>query len=136
MAEKAKAEAAANPRYRWLGEVPRWKALRILSRSRLHVLSSEMEGGANAVGEAIVCSVPTLSSKIAGSLGLLGADYPGYFPAKDTKALTRLLRRSEEDKTFYKELKRKSDRRRRLFTPAREEKNWQRLLREFQGKSA
>ncbi|MDA0999212.1 MAG: selenoneine biosynthesis selenosugar synthase SenB [bacterium] len=136
MAVRAKAEAAANPRYRWLGEVPRWKALRILSRCRLHVLSSEMEGGANAVGEAIACSVPTLSSKIAGSLGLLGADYPGYFPPKDTKALARLLRRAEEDSRFYRELKRKSDRRRRLFAPEQEQKSLQRLLEELRKKSA
>ena len=39
---QARAEAASNPRYCWLGELPRWKALRLLARSRLLVLTSHM----------------------------------------------------------------------------------------------
>ena len=39
---------------RWIGEVPRWRARRILARSRLMILSSRMEGGANVISEAIV----------------------------------------------------------------------------------
>ena len=81
MRVQADAEAAINPRYRWLGELPRWRALRVLARSRVLVLTSQMEGGANAVCEAIACSVPVISSRISGSIGLLGEDYPGYFPA-------------------------------------------------------
>src|SRR5947209_2948371 len=52
MAGRARAEEAANPRYRWLGELPRWKALRVLGRCRLLALTSEMEGGANVISEA------------------------------------------------------------------------------------
>ena len=37
--------------------------------------------------EAIACGVPTISTRIAGSVGLLGEDYPGYFPVGDTEAL-------------------------------------------------
>ena len=44
MASQARAEQAANSRYRWLGELPRWRALRLLARSRLLILSSQMEG--------------------------------------------------------------------------------------------
>src|SRR5215510_2958912 len=33
MAERAHAEMAENPRYHWLGELPRWQALRVLARS-------------------------------------------------------------------------------------------------------
>ena len=86
MAEQARAEVAVNPRYRWLGEVARGQALRLLGRCRLLVLTSELEGGANVVSEALAASVPVLSSHIAGSVGLLGADYPGYFPVGDTAA--------------------------------------------------
>src|SRR5437660_1544577 len=32
MAKQARRESAANSRYRWLGDVPRWKALRVLAR--------------------------------------------------------------------------------------------------------
>ena len=42
MAEEARAEAARNPRYRWLGELPRWRALRVLARCRLLVLTSKL----------------------------------------------------------------------------------------------
>ncbi|MEE9241016.1 MAG: selenoneine biosynthesis selenosugar synthase SenB, partial [bacterium] len=104
MEQEARKESASNPRYRWIGEVPRWKAIRFLARSRLHVLSSEMEGGANALCEAIACSVPTLASRISGSIGLLGEDYPGFFPLKDTETLASLLERAERDPLFYGKL--------------------------------
>ncbi|NIP73887.1 MAG: TIGR04348 family glycosyltransferase, partial [Gammaproteobacteria bacterium] len=49
MAQEARQEMAENPRYRWLGELPRWRARRVLARSRLMVLSSRVEGGANVI---------------------------------------------------------------------------------------
>lgn len=104
MAERAQAETMANPRYQWLGELPRWQARRVLARSHVMVLSSTMEGGANAVSEALAVSVPILASNIPGSIGLLGADYPGYFPVADTLALKQLLHRAETDGRFYKAL--------------------------------
>src|SRR5205085_1135242 len=104
MAEAARKEEQTNPRYRWLGERPRSKALRLLSRCRLLSLTSLMEGGANAVGEAVTLSVPVLSSRIAGSIGLLGKDYPGFFPCGDTQALADLLHRAEADAEFYRTL--------------------------------
>jgi putative glycosyltransferase (TIGR04348 family) len=132
MAEQARAEAAANPRYRWLGELPRWKALRVLARCRLLVLTSEMEGGANAISEALAVSVPVLSSHIAGSVGLLGERYPGYFPFGDTQALARLLRRAETDASFYQTLHDWCVRLRPLVEPARERQSWEALLDELE----
>jgi putative glycosyltransferase (TIGR04348 family) len=131
MAERARAEAAVNPRYRWLGEVPRWRALRVLGRCRLLVLTSELEGGANVISEALAASVPILSSRIAGSVGLLGADYPGYFPVGDTAALARLLERAETDAGFYRELHDWCARLRPLVDPGRERQSWAELLREL-----
>jgi putative glycosyltransferase (TIGR04348 family) len=131
MEERARAEAAANPRYRWLGELPRWKALRILAGSRLLVLTSRLEGGANAVSEAIAASVPVLSSRIPGSVGILGAEYPGYFPAEDARALAKLLARAEQDTGFYETLMRWCQRLRPLVRPVRERESWRRLLREL-----
>jgi glycosyltransferase involved in cell wall biosynthesis len=136
MAKKARAEIAVNARYRWLGDVPRWKALRILARSRLLVLTSQMEGGANVISEAIAAGVPVLASHIAGSIGLLGDDYPGYFPVGDTQALANLLHRAETDAGFYKHLKAWCRRLRPLVRPARERQSWRRLLRELQARPA
>lgn len=133
MEKKAKSETASNPRYTWLGEVPRWKALRLLARSRLHVLSSEMEGGANALCEAIACEVPTLASHISGSIGLLGKDYPGYFGVKDTEALAGMLARAEKDPAFYRELREWSKRLRHIVRPAHEKRCWKELIAELSG---
>lgn len=131
MERQARAEEASNPRYRWLGELPRWKALRILARSRLLALTSKMEGGANVVSEALVCSVPIVSSRIAGSIGLLGEEYPGYFPVGETQALAALLARAERDAAFYAALKDWCDGLQHLFEPASERKRWESLLEEF-----
>ncbi len=78
-AEEARVHMASSPRYRWLGEVPRWKARRILSRSRLLAQISVMEGGANAVSEALAAGVPVVGSNIPGNVGMLGEAYPGYY---------------------------------------------------------
>jgi putative glycosyltransferase (TIGR04348 family) len=129
-AERARAESATNPRYRWLGEVPRWRALHILARSHVLVLSSTMEGGANVISEALAASVPILASRIAGSVGLLGEHYPGYFPVADTLALKRLLEHVETDTDFYHKLMAWCTRLAPLVQPAREHQAWKRLLEE------
>ena len=131
MAAQARAEAADNPRYRWLGDVPRWKALRILSRCRLLALTSVLEGGANVVSEALAASVPVLSSRVAGSVGLLGETYPGYFPVGDTAALAHLLTRAECDAGFYRALHDWCTNLRPLVDPAREQHGWAALLHEL-----
>jgi putative glycosyltransferase (TIGR04348 family) len=132
MARRAHGEAAGNPRYRWLGELPRWKALRVLARCRLLVLTSKTEGGANVISEAIAMSVPVVSSRIAGSIGLLGEQFPGYFPVGDTAALARLLYRTETDTPFYQSLRRCCRKLRPLIDPASERRRWQELLRELE----
>ncbi|MCH7841078.1 MAG: glycosyltransferase, partial [Planctomycetes bacterium] len=116
-------------RYRWLGERPRWKAMGILARSRLMVLTSKMEGGANAISEALAAKIPILSSRIGGSIGLLGEKYPGYFPVGDTGALATLLHRAEHDTRFLRRLKQECVRLRTLVDPVRERNAWAALLR-------
>ncbi|HMC90312.1 MAG TPA: selenoneine biosynthesis selenosugar synthase SenB [Gemmataceae bacterium] len=131
MAAEARALGKQQTRYRWLGEVPRRRAQHILARSKLLVLSSRMEGGANVVSEALVADVPVLASRIPGSEGMLGKDYPGFFPVGDTRALARLLRRAELDRDFYNTLLTWCKRLAPLFAPARERAAWAKLLREF-----
>ena len=77
----------ANPRYLWRDDRPRADVRRLLGRARAMVLSSVSEGGANVISEAVAAGVPVLASRIDGSVGLLGRDYPGYFPVGDTAAL-------------------------------------------------
>jgi putative glycosyltransferase (TIGR04348 family) len=132
MAQRASTEAATTPRYRWLGNLPRWKALRVLARSHLLVLTSVMEGGANVISEAIAVDVPVISSRIAGSIGILGAGYPGYFPVGDTEALAAMLHQAETDDAFYRRLRQWCRRLRPLVQPSRERESWRRLIRESQ----
>lgn len=131
MGEQARAEEATNPRYRWLGELPRNRALEVLARSRLLVLTSTLEGGANVVSEALACRVPVLSSRIRGSIGILGDDYPGYFPVGDTAALAGLLSRAETDAEFYGDLQERCQRLAPLVDPRRECESWAALLGEL-----
>jgi glycosyltransferase involved in cell wall biosynthesis len=95
------------------------------------VLSSRLEGGANVLSEAIVASVPVIASRIPGTVGILGANYPGYFTVGDTHELMRLLLRAETRPDFLDILRAQGDRLAKLFEPAREQKAWEELLREI-----
>jgi glycosyltransferase involved in cell wall biosynthesis len=130
-AREAQAEAAANPRFHWLGEVPGWQVRRRFARSHAMVISSVMEGGANVVSEAVVAGLPVIASRIDGNVGLLGEDYGGYFPPQDTEALARLLHEAETDANFLCNLELQCRRRRPLFEPAREKAAWKALLDEL-----
>ena len=131
MADEARRWAAREPRYTWRGEVPHGKALRILARSRLMVISSRMEGGANVVSEALAARVPVIASRIAGNVGMLGKRYAGYYPLEDERALARLLRRAESDRAFYRMLQSQCRARRGLVTRSHERESVRRLLAEL-----
>lgn len=131
MAVRAQREQRENRRYRWLGELPRWRAMREIARSRALVLTSKMEGGAHVVCEALACGVPVLSSRIDGSVGLLGEEYPGYFPVGDTRALADLMLRCEEEDLFLRRLRRHCSERAGLVDPERERRSWEELLAEL-----
>lgn len=128
VARMAAAEQARNPRYHWLGQLSRLRTRRLIARSRLLVLSSRMEGGANVISEAVVDTTPVIASRIPGSVGLLGDDYSGYFPVGDTESLMKLLLRTEKDAEFYARLQQQCTSLAPLFRPQEESKRWRRLL--------
>ncbi|MGB5736815.1 MAG: selenoneine biosynthesis selenosugar synthase SenB [Thiohalocapsa sp.] len=127
-AVRAEEEMALNPRYIWRGEVPGWAVRKAFVRAHLMVLSSNMEGGANVISEAVVAGVPVIASDIPGSVGLLGDDYPGYYPVGDTAALRGLLRRSEVESGFLADLTRRCAALSPLFRPEAERERWRTLL--------
>ncbi len=128
LGEQARKETETNRRYRWLGPLPFDRARELLASSRLLVLSSRDEGGANVVSEAIVAEVPVLSTDIPGSRGLLGDDYPGYYPVGDDKGLANLLLRAESEPAFLAELEEHCARLSPCFTPEAERAAWRGLL--------
>ncbi|HME90447.1 MAG TPA: TIGR04348 family glycosyltransferase, partial [Myxococcaceae bacterium] len=85
----------------------------------------------NAVTEALACGVPILSSRIPGSIGLLGKSYPGYFEPGNTAQLARLLWRAESEPAFLSTLRRRCASLRWLVAPARERGSWKQLLSEL-----
>jgi putative glycosyltransferase (TIGR04348 family) len=127
------AERAAHGRWTWLGAKSRQEALSMLARSSLLVLTSRSEGGANVVTEAIAAGVPVLSTRIDGSLGILGDDYPGYFDIGDAARLASLLRRCEEHPDFLEELRRRVVALQPLVDPALERASWRELIQEMAG---
>ena len=127
-AGQARAEMGINPRYHWRGEVGAWQVREEFLKTHALVHSSIMEGGANVVSEALVAGVPVIASDIDGNVGLLGEDYPGYYPVTDTEALCALLQRAETDQSFLQLLNKHGNERKHLLAPERENRRWQALL--------
>lgn len=120
LAEAARATAVDHPHYRWLGGLDHAAARRTIARARALVHPSVMEGGANVVIEAVRSGVPVLASRIDGNVGLLGADYDGFFPVADAPALAALMRRFLADRAFAGRLAAQCAAREPRFMPAAE----------------
>ncbi len=111
---------ANEPRIERLGNLPHEQTRRLIRQSRLLLLPSTMEGGANVLIEAIMSGVPALCSRISGSIGILGQDYPGYFPVGDDQALAALIARCRSEPAFMRLLSVHCEKRAPLFMPERE----------------
>jgi putative glycosyltransferase (TIGR04348 family) len=125
---RARAEMQTNRRYLWHGALSRKRTLSLLARSKVCVISSLMEGGANVLSEAIVAGVPVLASRIAGNVGVLGENYQGLFRAGDTQKLMQLMLRAEVDREFTDSLQHRVRQLAALFEPERERTAWSGLL--------
>ncbi|CAN0589703.1 unnamed protein product, partial [Ectocarpus sp. 12 AP-2014] len=101
---KAKLEQAHNPRFQWVGELNKADTQALMARSRVMVISSVMEGGANVVSEACRAGLPILASDISGNRGILGDDYPGYFRVGDERHLAERLMRADTDAGYLASL--------------------------------
>ncbi|NQV98736.1 MAG: TIGR04348 family glycosyltransferase [Rhodospirillales bacterium] len=131
-ADAARREQAANPRYHWRGEVSGGQVRREFVKTRLMVLTSNQEGGANVISEAIVAGVPVIASNIAGNTGLLGKTYPGLFAVGDERALADLLIKAETDPVFLDRLEQAGAVLRKRFLPLYEAVAWQGLIAELE----
>ncbi len=108
------------PRLRWLGGLSRAQTRQRIKRAHLLVIASKMEGGANVIVEAITAGTPVIASHISGNIGMLGKDYPGYFPFGDAQACAALMHRAETDARLLKALTVACAKRAKLFAPERE----------------
>lgn len=120
LAKAAHALAARDSRYRYCGPVPRGLVRAAMARSALLLHPSVVEGGANVVVEAITCGAAVIASRISGNVGMLGADYPGYFEPRDAVAFARLIVRAAREPEFLARLAHASRKRSPLFQPEAE----------------
>jgi putative glycosyltransferase (TIGR04348 family) len=128
MQQMAESYSARLERYQWLNELSHAKTMQQLARCHLMVISSLMEGGAHVVTEAIAIGVPVIASDIPGNRGLLGDDYPGYYPVGDEKALAKILFKAETVPSFYKSLERFIHKRSKYVQPQFEMKSIKSLV--------
>ena len=112
--------AAEDPRVRLLGALPHARTRQLIRRGRVLLLPSLMEGGANVLIEAVTAGVPVLGSQIPGSVGMLGADYAGWFETGDDAGLAGLIARCQREPSFLELLRAQCARRAALFDPGTE----------------
>ncbi len=120
LAAEVRALGAIDPRYIPLGPLSQAATRQRLKRCHLLLLPSLMEGGANVLIEAVTSGVPVLGSDIAGNRGMLGADYPGWFPVGDAARLADMIAAAVRDQGYYDVLTRRCAERAPLFSPIRE----------------
>lgn len=112
-----------SPHYRWLGGLPRADTRQRIKRAHVLVNCSVMEGGAHVILEAVQSGTPVLASGISGNVGMLGADYAGYFPVGDAAALAGLLQRCTAEPEFLALLQAQCSRRAPLFDTDAEQRH-------------
>jgi glycosyltransferase involved in cell wall biosynthesis len=97
LGEQARQTQGQCPNYQWLGGLDHETTRRHIQRAHLLVHCSRMEGGAHVVMEAVCSGTPVLASRIDGNVGMLGADYEGYFTLSNAAELAQLLQRCQQD---------------------------------------
>ncbi len=117
--------------YRWLGGLPHATTRGHIQRAHLLVHPSRMEGGAHVVMEAICSGTPVLASRISGNVGMLGADYAGYFEPGDAKGLASLIERCRDEPAILAQLRQQCAARAPLFERERERQTLLTLLNDL-----
>jgi putative glycosyltransferase (TIGR04348 family) len=139
--ERARATERDCPGYRWVGPLPHTRTLQAIQRAHVLVHTSAMEGGAHVIMEAVCSGTPVLASRVPGNVGMLGADYEGYFEHGDAGALAALLERCRSGQarraddpapSLLERLRAQSALRAPLFAPEAERAALYQLLEELQ----
>ena len=130
---QARATQAAVPTYRWLGPLPHARTRQAIQRAHVLVHTSALEGGAHVIMEAVRSGTPVLASRVDGNVGMLGADYAGYFDHGDAGQLARLLEQCREHPAggLLARLRAQCERRAALFTPEAERASLLQLLEDL-----
>ena len=122
LASAARQADAEQLNYHWLGGLPRGQTRQRIKHAHVLVNCSLMEGGAHVILEAVQSGTPVLASRISGNVGMLGADYAGYFEVGDAVGLALLVERCATEPTFLERLQSQCDQRAEWFEPAVEKR--------------
>ena len=137
LAAEARATMADCPRYRWLGALAHSQTLKRIQRAHVLVHASRMEGGAHVVLEAVRSGTPVLASRIDGNVGMLGAQYGGYFRWGNAAQLAAMLVQCRDNQDvsggLLERLGAQCAQRAPLFDPASESAALRRLVRDLLG---
>jgi putative glycosyltransferase (TIGR04348 family) len=131
LGRQARALARREPRYRWTGALAHGLTRAAIHRADVLVHPSRLEGGANVIVEAVMGGTPVIASRMSGNVGMLGADYPGYFDVGDGPALARCLERALESPRYLRDLRAACALRRPLFRPQAEARALRALVEEL-----
>ena len=122
LAAAARLTAQQALHYRWLGGLPRAATRQHIKRAHVLVNCSLMEGGAHVILEAVQSGTPVLASHIDGNVGMLGADYAGYFELGHAAQLAALVQRCAGEPEFLRKLQIQCSQRAPLFATALEKR--------------
>ncbi len=131
LGEAAQALQQRCPRYRWLDALPHQTTRGRIQGAHVLVHTSHMEGGAHVVMEAIRSGTPVLATRIPGNVGMLGADYAGYFEPGDSEGLATLIERCRDEPAMLERLWKQCLDRAPLFEPKREQAALLTLLKDM-----
>jgi putative glycosyltransferase (TIGR04348 family) len=128
MAAQARRVMRSHAHYRWLGDLPRAAARQLMRRCHVLLHPSRMEGGAQAVIEAVTAHTPVLASRIDGNVGLLGQDYPAYFDDDNADQAAALLLAAASAPRLLARWSRAAEQAARQFDPALEARRVHQLV--------
>ena len=117
------------PNLTMLGALSHPHARQRIRRSHLLIVPSSMEGGANVIVEAAMSGTAVLASDCDGNVGMLGEDYPGYFPVGNAEALAMLVLRCRDEPAYLRRLERLCAARARCFQHAAERRALRKVLK-------
>ncbi|QJR14603.1 hypothetical protein DSM104440_01405 [Usitatibacter palustris] len=127
LAKLARSTAKHDPRYRWFGPLAHGLTRIAIRNAHVLVHPSRLEGGANVIAEALASGSTVIASRMSGNVGMLGRDYPGFFPVGEPAELADRLAQAL-DPAYLRELTRACRKRAPLFRPEHEARQLGRIL--------
>ncbi|RII83819.1 selenoneine biosynthesis selenosugar synthase SenB [Neopusillimonas maritima] len=139
LGEAAQQTMLEAPNYRWIAGLPHDTVRSRIQRAHLLVHTSEMEGGAHVVMEAVNSGTPVLASDVDGNIGMLGKNYQGYFPFNNANVLAESIKEcratQSDENGLLNVLSEQCRDRAKLFDPKVEQHAIQTLVKDLLGVS-